>query len=873
MKEQTNRALKMAKEFVKINRKEIILIAFLLIVSGVAHGYNMFSFPYYENDEGVYMSQAWSVLTQGKMAPYTYWYDHSPAGWLFIAIWAKLTGGFYIFGMTLNTGRVFMLVLHLFSTFFLYKIAKKMTSSNYAGFFAALIFALSPLGIYFQRRVLLDNIMVFWILFSLYVLLCHRKRLLTIIISAIAFALSCLSKESAVFFMPVLLYLVFLEIDKRHRKMGIVLWLVSFGVVCSFYPLYALLKGELFPMGSMFDSGGKHVSLIGTLMWQALRKGGSIGTLMWQWINSDKVLIILGSISVCLGLFLGIKKKYYRISALLALFYLFYLVRGGMIIEFYIIGVIPFIALNIGIIISFILSKINNVKVRRGVALGLLGILSFCFIDEAKHIKGSSVDNNIYYSNQTVSQLEALAWTKNNISSDKVIIIDNYGYIELKDPNVFAISYKNAQWYWKVLQDPEIRDYALNNDWQNIDYIMTTPQMEFDVSTSGSVIFQDAYKNSRPVKSFWSNGWGVTVWKTYNPRQILQDSWKSYKANFITAEGRVFDPEKNNSTTSEGQSYALLRAVWLDDKVSFDRTLAWTNKNLKLKSNNLFVWSWIQDEKGNWRIKDKGTASDADQDIALALLFAYKQWGGQVYLDQSCAIIKDIWKYEVVVIQGKAYLTAGNWTSGKNDIVINPSYFSPFAYRIFAEVDPEHDWQGVIDTSYDVLSHSSKTLLGSESTLGLPPNWLAINPNGEFISASHLGDFSTGYSYDAIRIPWRVALDWEWNKEPRAKTYLESLTFLGDKWTQEKKIMASYSHDGKYFDNYEAIESYGGSMGYFKVVNPEAGKEVYEEKLFSKYFEDENNSYWDDPMNYYKQNWGWFGTAIYANKLPNLWNK
>src|SRR3989344_6586487 len=77
------------------NKGLIIIIVILLIVSIFPHAINMFHFPYYENDEGTYMSQAWSLLKFGKLAPYTYWYDHAPLGWVFIAIWVKLTGGFF----------------------------------------------------------------------------------------------------------------------------------------------------------------------------------------------------------------------------------------------------------------------------------------------------------------------------------------------------------------------------------------------------------------------------------------------------------------------------------------------------------------------------------------------------------------------------------------------------------------------------------------------------------------------------------------------------------------------------------------------------------------------------------------------------------
>jgi hypothetical protein len=100
------------------NKKEIIIVLLLLLISGLSHSINMFGFPYYENDEGNYMAQAWSILHHGELAPYTYWYDHAPFGWILIAFWVKLTGGFFTFGPSVNSGRVLMLLLHLATTFF-----------------------------------------------------------------------------------------------------------------------------------------------------------------------------------------------------------------------------------------------------------------------------------------------------------------------------------------------------------------------------------------------------------------------------------------------------------------------------------------------------------------------------------------------------------------------------------------------------------------------------------------------------------------------------------------------------------------------------------------------------------------------------------
>ena len=79
---------------------------------------------------------------------------------------------FETFGNAMNTGRVLMLLLHLASVFFLFQIARKLSGGLLAPVIATFFFNFSPLAIYYERMVLLDNIMVFWVLLSVYLLCC-----------------------------------------------------------------------------------------------------------------------------------------------------------------------------------------------------------------------------------------------------------------------------------------------------------------------------------------------------------------------------------------------------------------------------------------------------------------------------------------------------------------------------------------------------------------------------------------------------------------------------------------------------------------------------------------------------------------------------
>ena len=88
-----------------------------------------------------------------------------------------LTGGPHTFGGAIDSGRVLMLLLHLAMVPLLYRVARKLGCGPPAAALAALLFSLSPLAIFYQRPVLLDNIMLFWVLLSLDLLLDGWGRL------------------------------------------------------------------------------------------------------------------------------------------------------------------------------------------------------------------------------------------------------------------------------------------------------------------------------------------------------------------------------------------------------------------------------------------------------------------------------------------------------------------------------------------------------------------------------------------------------------------------------------------------------------------------------------------------------------------------
>jgi endo-1,4-beta-D-glucanase Y len=360
----------------------------------------------------------------------------------------------------------------------------------------------------------------------------------------------------------------------------------------------------------------------------------------------------------------------------------------------------------------------------------------------------------------------------------------------------------------------------------------------------------------------------------FTPREMLVSLWEGYKREYIDEDGRTIDKQRENVTTSEGQSYSMLRAVWLDDREAFDKSWEWTQNNLARPQDNLFAWLFGKKPNGTYGVlTDEGgqnTASDADTDIALALVFAYSRWQDDKYLEAAQKIIQDIWTHEVVLIRGRPYLVANNVEKTKPGrlIVVNPSYFAPYAYRIFDEVDPNHNWLALADTSYEVIEKSSGAGLDKTQSAGIPPDWILLDRQTGNLMASDNKDLSTNYSFDAMRIPWRLAMDLRWFGEPRAKKLLESFEFFNEEWKERGALYASYSHAGDKMADFEAPSVYGGSLGHFLATDNESARQIYEWKLRSLFNSDTNA--WKYPLSYYDDNWAWFGMALYHDTLPNI---
>jgi len=256
----------------------------------------------------------------------------------------------------------------------------------------------------------------------------------------------------------------------------------------------------------------------------------------------------------------------------------------------------------------------------------------------------------------------------------------------------------------------------------------------------------------------------------------LAHTWSGIKSRNITAygDGLVHRPksESPGDAVSESSAYGMILSLYENDQTTFNSIWAASEKNLWNKTGGYYNWRWAN---GAVTTDGSGMATDADEDICLMLLFADSLVKKQVwkahtgpnsvdYKGRAKVMLSTLWSQAVTA---KYNVSPGATWGGDN--FVNPGYFAPANYRIFAVADPSHNWMGVVDQVYKVIQANPGY------ALGLLPDWMT--PSGGWYSGS-LGynPFDQGHDMykDGIRVLWRLGVDWTWNAEPRAKVLLDA---------------------------------------------------------------------------------------------------
>ncbi len=358
--------------------------------------------------------------------------------------------------------------------------------------------------------------------------------------------------------------------------------------------------------------------------------------------------------------------------------------------------------------------------------------------------------------------------------------------------------------------------------------------------------------------------------------RLTEATWAGYKNRYIYCGadcannvGLVFDPSIGFQATSEGVGYGLLMAVMMNDQANFNIIYEAAQAILFDPSSGLFNWRANND----LNINGFGSATDADQDIAAALVFAqsrvdagdWQQHTTLPYDKQAESLIDAIWSSEIV--DGR-YILPGNRFGGGGQAITNPSYFSPAWYRIFDQFQSTQRWQPVIDQGYRTLFQSPG------SSLGLAPDWSDARGQSSSAYCQRTGIEAAkcryDMFYDAIRVPWRIGLDCLWFGDERACEWSRrSANFLRGLPDDQFAIM--YTLDGTPIVNYRDETMIAMWLVAAVAASDPSLQERIESQLATLGENAITNGYWgNSPESYYNQSLAWFASALLSGDFVNL---
>lgn len=510
---------------------DIAIQAVLLAGIAVVTATNIMHWPDSQFDEGTYVGNAWAVQ-HGALSNYTYGYGHPPLGWLLIFLWTSLSGLIAHGSFSIDTGRELMLVISLVSGSLLFILARRLGIGRAFAALAMLLFALSPLALFYHRQVLLDNAAIGWALAAFVLARTPGRRLWAFAASGACFAVSVLSKETALVLFPALFLAAFQNTDRRTRRYCLALFISFFALVALAYALYAVLKGELLP-------GRGHVSLVGEAIVQLFTRqstgsifnpGSQTHAIVAAWLALDPWL--LGAAAVLLPI--AFARRSTRSIALALVIGVVMVVRPGYLPNMYVLALLPFAALIVAGGADAIWRFATTPRRGRswpseGPARASIGSVAASFSYGAAVIVSAlalgtltalgvlrvaprwvQADRTAMTVRQDGPRRAAERWLLEHVGHDKRLIVSDDFWIYLVEHGfdhhaVHGGFYsRTVVFYWPLDYDPAVKR-RFPDGWRDFDYIVSVQGMRSTVNQTPTA--SAALIHSRVVARFGS---GIT---------------------------------------------------------------------------------------------------------------------------------------------------------------------------------------------------------------------------------------------------------------------------------------------------------------------------------------------------------------------------
>lgn len=233
----------------------------------------------------------------------------------------------------------------------------------------------------------------------------------------------------------------------------------------------------------------------------------------------------------------------------------------------------------------------------------------------------------------------------------------------------------------------------------------------------------------------------------------------------------------NTLTVSEAHGYGMLILVLMADRDPdarrlFDAMLAYRDDHPAGSHPGLMAWNQLTNcENAGADVGGDHSATDGDLDVAFALLLAAKRWPDGGYDARALDVVAGT--LAEVKAASADFLTIGDWA--QKDVIYSAttrsSDFMPSHFRAFAAASDDEVWTAILDQTYMAFDTA-----GSDE-LGLVPDFITEMPDAPAPAEALFleGEGDGAHSWNAVRVPWRLALDDLLFSEPRAHQRLLSL--------------------------------------------------------------------------------------------------
>lgn len=365
--------------------------------------------------------------------------------------------------------------------------------------------------------------------------------------------------------------------------------------------------------------------------------------------------------------------------------------------------------------------------------------------------------------------------------------------------------------------------------------------------------------------------------------EVLKAAWSGWKTRFVVngvIQGN--DPAGNKKPISEGQSYGMLLAVWMNDEAAFNTIWNATEQTFWNSGSGWYKWAPGTGGGGD------NFAGDADQDICAALIFASAladkgYWADKGYKAKAKTVLQAINK-SFFDANGYVYSWPGN-NSG-----LNPSYHMPAWHPIFKEFGDSNgisiDWSKRTSAAFALINAQTNSKFG-----------MARNFSSSSGGPSGCGDCSStpnrdDMGFDAIRVPYRMgtAALWYGDKMPQAVAWCTSVWANG---AIDPKKPGMYTVDSKALWGWGTAPQYeeftsrsmwaaaaigvagrdaNAAAAFGQIANDFSAKHAVAGVNYLSGANNDETSAAHPSKNYYAQSLGLLGALVIFGRAWNVWD-